>query len=201
MSSSKLKEITGDIWDFWNRGHYIVIPTNGSVKKNGEAVMGKGLALQAKEKISELYEKRVTNCPKCGASMHELPYTRKHGKARFICDSCGYWEDRNVSIESLQKELGSRIKEYGNFVFVFAKFRIITFPVKKEWWFKNADTGLIEKSCLELKEIFRYNLSGIPTPIYLPRVGCGNGRLDWKDVKPVLEKHLDSRFVVCDRRM
>ena len=32
--------------------------------------------------------------------------------------------------------------------------------------------------------------------VALPRVGRGNGRLDWKDVKPILEG-LDDRFVVC----
>ena len=143
-----MKEIKGNIWDFWEKGHWIVIPTNGSVKKNGEAVMGRGLALQAKEKIPEL-----------------------------------------------SKELGERLKEYGNFVFVFSKFRIITFPVK-HFWFEKADSGFIEKSCLELKEIFRYNLSRIPLPLYLPRVGCGNGKLNWEDVKPILERHLDDRFIV-----
>ena len=36
---------SADIWTFYQQGYYIVIPTNGVVKKNGEAVMGKGLAL------------------------------------------------------------------------------------------------------------------------------------------------------------
>lgn len=146
----KMQEIQNDIWSFWEKGFWIVIPTNGFVKKNGECVMGRGLALQAKERFPELPSK-----------------------------------------------LGDRIKEYGNVVFTFSDYHIITFPVKTVWW-NIASLELIKYSCLSLREIFKYNLSGIPLPLYLPRVGCGNGKLDWKDVKPILERILDERFIVCD---
>ena len=46
-----MKEEIGDIWDRHQQGHWIVITTNGTVKKNGEAVMGRGLALQAKQRF------------------------------------------------------------------------------------------------------------------------------------------------------
>lgn len=49
-----MKEIIGNIWDFHKNGNWIVIPTNGIVKKNGEAVMGRGLALQAARKFPSL---------------------------------------------------------------------------------------------------------------------------------------------------
>ncbi len=44
-----MKIIKGNIWSCHSKG-YIVIPTNGVVKNNGENVMGAGLALQAKNK-------------------------------------------------------------------------------------------------------------------------------------------------------
>ena len=146
-----IKEIKGDLWEYYKQGFWIVIPTNGFVKNNGEAVMGRGLALQAKRRFPDL-----------------------------------------------PAELGKRIKEYGNVVFTFYNYHVITFPVKHLWWNK-AIIKLIKKSCISLREIFRYNPTGIPTPVYLPRVGCGNGKLDWKDVKPILEKYLDDRFIVCDK--
>ena len=34
--------------------------------------------------------------------------------------------------------------------------------------------------------------------IYLPKVGCGNGKLDWKNVELILDKYLDERFIVVD---
>ena len=49
-----MKVIKGNIWDYNKKGHCIVIPTNGTIKNNGEAVMGCGLALQAKERFEQL---------------------------------------------------------------------------------------------------------------------------------------------------
>lgn len=138
-----------DIWLAWNDGYYIVIPTNGYVKNNGECVMGKELALQAKTK--------------------------------FPC---------------LSLDLGEQIQKYGNVVFGLRRYRLFTFPVKHNWWEK-ANLDLIKKSCKELLTIVHYNFSDIPKPVYLPKVGCGNGKLEWKDVKSILEGILDDRFVVC----
>jgi len=143
-----MREEQGDIWEAYNAGLWIVIPTNGDWRKDGACVMGRGLALQTKE--------------------------------RFPC---------------FPYDLGERLREYGNVVFTFQRYRIITFPVKHHWN-EMADLHLIEESAKALQEIFKYNLSGIPTPIYLPRVGCGNGKLDWKNVKPILEATLDNRFII-----
>lgn len=51
-----MKEVKGNLWDFHNRGRtsWIVITNNGNRKGNGEAVMGAGLALQAKKKFPQL---------------------------------------------------------------------------------------------------------------------------------------------------
>jgi len=43
----------------------------------------------------------------------------------------------------------------------------------------------------------------LPEEIYLPRIGCGLGGLDWeRDVEPILQeleaKHMYIQFVVCD---
>jgi hypothetical protein len=48
-----MKELTGNLWDA--RPEFIkCITTNGVVKKNGELVMGAGVALQAKERYPQL---------------------------------------------------------------------------------------------------------------------------------------------------
>ena len=144
-----MKEIKGNIWSFHNEGAFIVIPTNGFIRKNGECAMGRGLALQVKNKFPEL-----------------------------------------------AKELGTMICSCkGQFVFLFKHKRIFTFPVKDKFW-KRANLKLIEKSCKELVQLATVNK--IKTLIYLPRVGCGNGKLDWKNVKFILEKYLSNNFVVCD---
>ena len=47
-----MKIVTGDIWD--HPADVVCIPINGFIKRNGAAVMGRGVALQAKDKFAGL---------------------------------------------------------------------------------------------------------------------------------------------------
>ena len=147
-----MREAAGNIWDFHAEGHWVVITTNGSVRKDGAAVMGRGVAKEAALKFPL------------------LPY-----------------------------ELGNEIKHRGNKVIVFLQYKIITLPVKHQWMEK-ADMHLIEVGLGDLIELLNAT-SNIPSPIYMVRPGCGNGGLDWKDVKPIIAKYLDDRFVVVEREV
>jgi len=58
--------LIGDIWDCLNvkKGRFIVIPTNSQTNANGYAIMGRGIAYQARlhfPKISMLYGNKLTN--------------------------------------------------------------------------------------------------------------------------------------------
>ncbi len=121
------------------------LTTNGNVKKNGEAVMGKGIALEAD---------------------------------RFFPD--------------LKHRLAREIKTNGNKVVFFHDIRITCLPTKNNWWEKS-DIGLIESGV-------KYLSKQCISKTYLPYPGCGNGGLNRKDVKPILEKYLDDRFVIVERR-
>lgn len=147
-----MKEIKGDIWDIAKKnGGLIIIPTNGFIKTNGECVMGRGLAYQAKTK-----------------------YT------------------------GLAKKLGDATKKYGNTPHIFVEEKLIAFPVKHNWWEK-ADLALIEASAIRLREMIKgYPFTDIP--ILMPHVGCGNGKLKWEEVKPIIEKHLGDmhNIIICD---
>ena len=145
-------EVKGNMWDA--DVDAFVITTNGFVKKNGEAVMGRGCALEAKEKMP-----------------------------------------------TLPKDLGAEIKKHGNIPHSFAyeneegeSITIYTLPVKHNWWEK-ADIKLIEDSLSELVWLLD---GGGDFKVAMPRPGCGNGQLNWEDVKPILEKYLDDRFIVYD---
>jgi len=151
-----MKELVGDIWDYHRKGHWIVITTNGTLNTKGEAVMGKGIALQAKQKFPGLPSELGKQIKGCG-----LPYGE-------------YTQGNNLK--------------------VFHQYKVITFPVKHNWWEK-ADLLLIEESSRQLQTACHGNQD----VKYLVRPGCGNGQLDWKDVKPILEKYLDDRFVVVER--
>ena len=39
-----MQEITGNIWTYHNEGRWIIVTTNGSIRKDGAAVMGRGVA-------------------------------------------------------------------------------------------------------------------------------------------------------------
>jgi len=156
---SKMKEVKGNIWDYHDKGYWIVITTNGTVRKDGACVMGRGVAKQAAIKYPQL-----------------------------------------------PRELGKLIKLRGNVCHVMWGLGIITFPVKHNWWEK-ADLTLIEKSCKELVQKVcdidefksdTYPENNWPDEVYMVRPGCGNGGLRWKDVEPILDKHLKRRYIVVE---
>lgn len=53
-----MKEIKGNLWDYYRkRGYIVCLTTNGTVKNNGEAVMGRGCALEATKRIPGIAKK------------------------------------------------------------------------------------------------------------------------------------------------
>lgn len=67
---------------------------------------------------------------------------------------------------------------------------IVAFPTKHDWR-DNSDPVLIRQSAKQLRELANLNSW---KQVYLPRPGCRNGKLSWRDIKPVLEEILDDRF-------
>ena len=130
----------GDLWTFQPPNgdkHLRVITTNGFVKTNGELVMGRGVAQQAKRKYPHL-----------------------------------------------PKIFGELVNRHGNHVHILDEYQLASFPVKPNTWWENADINLIKQSALELREL---TINSRWDYVIMPLVGCGNGKLDWKDVRPVLE--------------
>jgi len=87
-------------------------------------------------------------------------------------------------------QLGECIGLAGNHVYWFSEYDLITFPVKHNW-FEKADINLIRRSARELNRL----ADKIGGTFVLPRPGCGNGLLDWEQVKPILQ-FLDDNFLV-----
>jgi hypothetical protein len=102
--------------------------------------------------------------------------------------------------KTLPAMLGHHLKMNGNVVGmigVIAGTPILSFPVKHNWWEK-ADLDLIQRSAQQT--VHWENQQDLPTTILLPRPGCGNGNLQWSDVKKVLEPILDDRFYIISFR-
>lgn len=120
------------------------VTTNGVIKRNGELVMGAGIAKTA----ALLYP--------------ELP-----------------------------RILGDKVNSFGNNVYVINEIAIASFPTKHHWTQKSS-IELIERSCKQLLEQ-SYDWDYI----LLPRPGCSNGGLQWRDVKPIVSKYLkDDKFII-----
>lgn len=101
----------------------------------------------------------------------------------------GLAADAVTKYPKIQKELGERLRDFGNHVHYFPRWFLITFPVKHQW-FEQADLSLIQQSTTELQQcVLLHKLKHV----LVPRVGCGNGGLSWNDVKPILQATLDAR--------
>lgn len=48
-----MQTIKGNIWDYHTQGKIIVVTTNGDINSSGKCVMGRGIALQTKEKFPD----------------------------------------------------------------------------------------------------------------------------------------------------
>ena len=65
---------------------------------------------------------------------------------------------------------------------------ILNFPTKKHWK-DNSQLQWIEDGLAKFVE--SYKERGIKS-IAFPPLGCGNGGLDWREVKPLMVKYLDN---------
>lgn len=143
-----MKLLKHDIWDLWEHGYTICVCTNGFIKKDGTAVMGRGIALEASERIPRL-----------------------------------------------RKELAEKLDKFGNLPFWFKEYRMVTFPTKHVWW-EESDLDLIRHSSRTLRGMTEFLIPHVNRPqkevVFLPIPGIGNGKLDKKNVMPILEEELEN---------
>ena len=72
-----MKEITGELWDYYGkRGYIVCITTNGTLKTNGEAVMGRGCAAQAKARFAGIAKILGDQIQQWGNDVHIVSVTR-----------------------------------------------------------------------------------------------------------------------------
>ena len=89
------------------------------------------------------------------------------------------------------EKLGACLLENGNHVYYLGD-NLVSFPVEVSPY-SVPDLKLIEQSARELAALA--DEAGWPT-IVGPRPGCGGGGLSWREVRPLLERHFDDRFLV-----
>lgn len=110
-------------------------------------------------------------------------------------------EARN-KFKDIDKYFGKQVQLFGNIVhyneyhlhsnIIEIATIVFSFPTKHHYN-NNSDLNLIENSTKQL--ISKVNILKLKE-IYLPKVGCGKGNLDWSQVKSLLDKYLDDRFIL-----
>jgi len=118
--------------------------------------------------------------------------TTKRGKALMGHGCAGQAGER---FPDLADRLGASIATAGNHV-AYLGNGIVSFPVEHTPY-EAPDMRLIARSTRELVSLTD---SMGWEEVALPRPGCGGGGLEWKEVKPVLERYLDDRFLVVELR-
>lgn len=104
----------------------------------------------------------------------------------------------------LPSEFGEIVTKYGNNVsavkLLDTGLYLIGYPVKHNWW-EEADPELIKRSAEQLMDLLDAMGADDNFKVLLPRPGCGNGRLKWDDVKPIIEPILDDRVWVVTNKL
>ena len=115
----------------------------------------------------------------------------KAGKAIMLRGCARQAADRYRELTGI---LGTQIVNHGNHVFDLGR-RIVSFPIEVDPY-QTPDKRLIEQSCRELVELVDYKGW---KKVVVPRPGCGGGGLSWTEVRPILEKYFDDRFMVITK--
>jgi hypothetical protein len=112
-----------------------------------------------------------------------------------VVTGAGIAQQATERFPSFPWEVGGKIAEYGNHVFL-CKNHLISFPVKHEWH-EIATLDLIRRSMEELlKLVLVYDFENI----ILPRPGCGNGQRVYEtEVRPILEYYANYWGDYADR--
>lgn len=124
-------EVTND--DIWNYND-VIITTNGYVSKNGEAVMGRGIAYEAKKNlICAYHDSRFCKIEKVLASR-----LSEEGNVPMYL---GHWENKDTE----------------------KVYRIWTFPTKHHWQ-ESSDIELIVNSAILIKDLVEAFEVHMPRP-------------------------------------
>jgi hypothetical protein len=153
--------IKANIIDLWKQGKIVCVTTNGFVKKDGSAVMGRGNALAMAQIIPDL--------PKLLGQ-----FIKKYG------NRVGFIYQRSVIAFPVKPITG----DYNNLLTHIQKRYKSTDINIPGFWCK-ADVNIIETSMNQLNSLIKkFNLE----EVYLPVPGVNNGQLKFTDVEPILMK-------------
>jgi hypothetical protein len=183
------REITGDLWQLADFGHAdaVCITTNGYVRRDGHAVMGRGCALQAAKRWPLL--PKVLGDILCHFALATTVLTGDTKRLEISGPQLPY---HLVAYPVKPREI------------VATEFNVVLhhrfhFPPGSilPGWATVALPDLIASSGRQLMGIIK---SRGWQRVLLPRPGCGAGGLSWeRDVKPLLTPIMDKRVCIVSK--
>ena len=181
-------EHRGDMWLLAHqlKADAVCITTNGYVRRDGSAVLGRGCALEAYKRWPSLVTILGEQIKTSGVKVSRLTDLGMHRQD----------EGRSQLEYHLVAFPVKPAKAYGapDRSNIVAHMRRKPFPGNVvPGCFVVAKMDIIERSCTQLMKLIE--AMGW-SAVLLPRPGCGAGGLDWDEVKPVIEPFLDDRVVV-----
>lgn len=191
-------EVTGNIFDlaFADSTGYrlLLVTTNGGWSpRNGHAIMGAGFAHAVKELFPQapetlgtflrMYYERLKDQPY--AEVREpwnIPYPigERNGCHLFS------FPTKPTRVTVTKTSLLPRF------------FTLQQMGMRIEGWKAKSQLPLIERSAKLITDLVGTE-SSVIEKIFLPRVGTLNGGLAWDQVKEVLDKYMDDRYIVVER--
>ena len=153
-------------------GDVLVITTNGFVKANGQAVMGRGIAKAVADAIPNFASELGTLIRLSGNKVHHV------------------MNHNNMALVTAPVK-PARVIYDGTNVVAHAAYKFRHGNTVPGFWAKAVPERIVA-TCYELVGLV--DVMGWQT-ILCPRFGCGAGELNWEDVKPMIENILDDRFI------
>ena len=171
--------VKADIWTYITKADALCVTTNGFVKWNGHAVMGRGIAFQACNRYPRLDLVLGDKISREGNQVYKL--TTDRGTNILSFPTKPIKEKRSPDGSNIIGRMRDQFKP-GEFV---------------PGWALKSNLSLIARSAKELLILVDKNPEW--KLVVLPKPGCTNGELTWKDVEPVLDQYLsDERFLIVD---
>lgn len=176
-----MKEERRDLWHFLNDPKEdrdvtaLVITTNGFVKGNGSAVMGRGCAAEAKRRFPGIeYDlgKSIIKNGNITSIISDDPLI-----VAFPVKSGELWVTEDCKLSKILPQYRERFSQ----------------DDKVPGWMLEASSVLIFESAIQLVALA--NEFGWKR-IIVPRPGCGAGGLKWESVRPILFPIFDDRFII-----
>lgn len=177
----------GNVWVALGEVDAICVTTNGCIKRNGRAVMGRGIARTACDLFPNIDITLAADLRSEGLRVVTL--CQPPDNTAIVA-----FPTKGTDYVLTEEDVTSGA--YKQFVmpdFLASQLRRPTPGSVVPGWACRSDLALIRQSCQQLVELT--NQTGW-TEIHLPMPGCGNGGLQPQHVRPILEEHFDDRFTV-----